>query len=155
MGSTHAFSFSLSRGILYFSSSAHVTMCTYAPVETCQGIRTSVLTYYIHMSNPPSTHSPLPPSPPHCHPLTHTHTCTCARARTRCCCSRYCCGNTSSPLYADLLSRWFQFGAFCGIMRVHGYRVPTLHPTECDGPLELGMGPPGGHTEVCVVAPAR
>ena len=33
VGSTDAFSFSLSRGILYFSSSAHVTMCTYAPVE--------------------------------------------------------------------------------------------------------------------------
>ena len=33
-GSTDTFSFSLSRGVLYFSFSAHVTMCTYAPEET-------------------------------------------------------------------------------------------------------------------------
>lgn len=54
----------------------------------------------------------------------------------------------SSPLYAQLLARWFQFGAFCGVMRVHGYRIPTLPQSDCDGPVELGMGSPGGHTEV-------
>ena len=143
VGSTDAFSFSLSRGILYFFSSAHVTMCTYAPVETghphtyihihtythiytytytcilprtythvyihtyihmhiypciytyihphahthaytcicictnCRGIRTSVLTYYIHIPNPPTS----PPHPHTCTPplsrfLTVRNTCT-------------------------------------------------------------------------------
>ena len=25
----------------------------------------------------------------------------------------------------DLLMRWFQFGAFCGVFRTHGYRAPV------------------------------
>lgn len=34
-------------------------------------------------------------------------------------------GVTDSPDFQELLIRWFQFGAFCPVMRIHGCRLPT------------------------------
>ena len=42
--------------------------------------------------------------------------------------------------FQELLLRWFQFGAFCPIFRLHGYRTPPLPDNEC--------GFSGGHNEV-------
>jgi len=53
------------------------------------------------------------------------------------------------PLPASLsplsLQRWFQFGAFCPIFRLHGVRDPGLPKDEC--------GTSGGHNEVWSFGP--
>ena len=33
-------------------------------------------------------------------------------------------GDPDSPEFRELMIRWFQFGAFCPIFRLHGYRLP-------------------------------
>jgi len=33
-------------------------------------------------------------------------------------------GNVDDPAYRELMVRWFQFGAFCPLFRLHGYREP-------------------------------
>lgn len=33
--------------------------------------------------------------------------------------------NTTSPLFRELLVRWFQWGSFLPLFRVHGHRIPT------------------------------
>lgn len=40
-------------------------------------------------------------------------------------------GNTSDPMFGELIVRWFQFGAFSSIMRLHGHRVNGGICTEC------------------------
>ena len=42
--------------------------------------------------------------------------------------------------FQELLLRWFQFGAFCPIFRLHGERYPPLPNNEC--------GFSGNHNEV-------
>jgi alpha-D-xyloside xylohydrolase len=42
--------------------------------------------------------------------------------------------------FQELILRWFQFGAFCPIFRLHGKRYPSLPNNEC--------GSSGGHNEV-------
>lgn len=42
--------------------------------------------------------------------------------------------------FQELILRWFQFGAFCPLFRLHGYRDPPLPENEC--------GFSGGHNEV-------
>ncbi|CAF3617508.1 unnamed protein product [Rotaria sp. Silwood1] len=42
--------------------------------------------------------------------------------------------------FQELILRWFQFGAFCPLFRLHGYRYPPLPDNEC--------GSSGGHNEV-------
>jgi alpha-D-xyloside xylohydrolase len=37
-------------------------------------------------------------------------------------------GDPSDPLFRELLIRWFQWGAFCPVMRLHGDRRPTNIP---------------------------
>jgi len=37
--------------------------------------------------------------------------------------------NTSDPGARELMVRWVQFGAFCPLFRIHGYRAPTMSPT--------------------------
>jgi len=32
--------------------------------------------------------------------------------------------NISDPVWQELIVRWFQWGAFCPLFRVHGYRIP-------------------------------
>jgi alpha-D-xyloside xylohydrolase len=34
-------------------------------------------------------------------------------------------GDPTSPDFQQLIVRWFQFGAFCPIFRLHGHRCPT------------------------------
>jgi len=42
-------------------------------------------------------------------------------------------GNPDDPAFRELLVRWFQWGAFCPVMRLHGYRVPESPVTHPDG----------------------
>jgi alpha-D-xyloside xylohydrolase len=37
-------------------------------------------------------------------------------------------GNPADPAYRELMIRWFQFGTFSPIMRLHGFRLPWLDP---------------------------
>ncbi len=51
-------------------------------------------------------------------------------------------GNQDDPDYRELLIRWFQFGAFCPVFRLHGYREhgqPSSDPTKAQtgGPNEV------------------
>lgn len=49
-------------------------------------------------------------------------------------------GDPDDPAYRELVVRWFQFGAFCPIMRLHGHREPRGdHGTvgESGGPNEV------------------
>jgi alpha-D-xyloside xylohydrolase len=48
-------------------------------------------------------------------------------------------GDPSTPYFRELIVRWFQFGAFCPLFRVHGVREP--------GPL-VGSGQTGAPNEV-------
>eukprot|EP00658_Telonema_sp_P-2_P071820 TRINITY_DN61027_c0_g1_i2.p1 TRINITY_DN61027_c0_g1~~TRINITY_DN61027_c0_g1_i2.p1 ORF type:complete len:640 (-),score=132.93 TRINITY_DN61027_c0_g1_i2:141-2060(-) len=41
-------------------------------------------------------------------------------------------GNTSDPIFRELIVRWFQFGAFCPIFRLHGSREGPQDPDKCD-----------------------
>lgn len=36
-------------------------------------------------------------------------------------------GNPKDPRFRELIVRWFQFGLFCPVMRLHGYRLPIQH----------------------------
>lgn len=42
-------------------------------------------------------------------------------------------GLTKDPEFQELLVRWFQFGAFCPVMRLHGCREPTRIPSLQEG----------------------
>ena len=51
-------------------------------------------------------------------------------------------GDQNDPDYRELLIRWFQFGAFCPVFRLHGYRLhgePSANPAKADtgGPNEV------------------
>jgi alpha-D-xyloside xylohydrolase len=48
-------------------------------------------------------------------------------------------GDPDDPAYREVLVRWFQFGVFSPIMRLHGYRVPhmELGPRMTGGPNEV------------------
>jgi alpha-D-xyloside xylohydrolase len=35
-------------------------------------------------------------------------------------------GDPDDPEYQELMVRWFQFGAFCPLFRLHGHREPTM-----------------------------
>ena len=37
-------------------------------------------------------------------------------------------GDPKEPAFRELLVRWFEYGAFCPVMRLHGDREPTLPP---------------------------
>lgn len=39
-------------------------------------------------------------------------------------------GDPEDPKFRELLIRWFQYGVFCPLFRLHGYRLPT-GPGEC------------------------
>jgi alpha-D-xyloside xylohydrolase len=43
-------------------------------------------------------------------------------------------GHPSDPAYRELFVRWFQYGAFCPIFRVHGTRVPNENELWSYGP---------------------
>jgi alpha-D-xyloside xylohydrolase len=48
-------------------------------------------------------------------------------------------GDPSSPEYREVIVRWFQFGAFSPIFRMHGFREPALpfSPQMTGGPNEI------------------
>jgi alpha-D-xyloside xylohydrolase len=46
-------------------------------------------------------------------------------------------GNPESPDFRELVIRWFQFGAFCPIFRLHGVREPLTNWTDSGGPNEV------------------
>lgn len=42
-------------------------------------------------------------------------------------------GNPKDPAFQELLVRWFQYGAFCPVMRLHGERQPMQPPIGTQG----------------------
>lgn len=42
-------------------------------------------------------------------------------------------GNPEDPEFQELLVRWFEYGAFCPVMRLHGYREPLKEPMGTEG----------------------
>lgn len=42
-------------------------------------------------------------------------------------------GNPDDPAFQELLVRWFEFGAFCPVMRLHGEREPLKEPMGKEG----------------------
>lgn len=48
-------------------------------------------------------------------------------------------GDPDDPAYREVMVRWFQFGVFSPILRLHGYRLPhvALGPEMTGGPNEL------------------
>ncbi|WP_062201439.1 glycoside hydrolase family 31 protein [Demequina salsinemoris] len=51
-------------------------------------------------------------------------------------------GNIEDPEFRELLIRWFQFGAFCPVMRLHGDRQPGEQVSAADGGHRMGSGAP-------------
>jgi alpha-D-xyloside xylohydrolase len=51
-------------------------------------------------------------------------------------------GDPNDPAFRELLVRWFQWGAFCPVFRLHGDRVPYQPPAEPfrDGVRQFGSG---------------
>ena len=49
-------------------------------------------------------------------------------------------GNIYDPDFQDLLVRWFQFGTFCPVMRLHGNRLPREPLYRQDGEETEGTG---------------
>lgn len=51
-------------------------------------------------------------------------------------------GDNESELFRELLARWFAWGAFMPVMRMHGNRLPMLPPEQefRDGVRQLGTG---------------
>jgi len=46
-------------------------------------------------------------------------------------------GNSESPSFRELIVRWFQYGAFCPIFRLHGFREPADNWQDTGGPNEV------------------
>ena len=55
-------------------------------------------------------------------------------------------GDPDDPAFRELIVRWFQFGVFCPIFRVHGYRMPYSQVDSWDD--INGYCPSGGPNEV-------
>lgn len=49
-------------------------------------------------------------------------------------------GNPNDPRFRELIIRWFQFGAFCPVFRLHGDRQPSLPPIGTKGGGKVGSG---------------
>lgn len=56
-------------------------------------------------------------------------------------------GDPKSPEYRECLIRWFQFGAFCPIFRMHGFRHRPDRPVTSPFSLD-GFCPSGGPNEI-------
>lgn len=59
-------------------------------------------------------------------------------------------GNVHDPAFQELLMRWFQFGAFCPVMRLHGDRDPHYKPLGTSGG---GMVASGADNEIWSYTP--
>ena len=44
-------------------------------------------------------------------------------------------GDPEDPSFRELIVRWFQYGLFCPVMRLHGYRLPINHGAPVDSGL--------------------
>ena len=42
-------------------------------------------------------------------------------------------GDPKDPKFQELLVRWFEYGTFCPVMRLHGYREPLKEPMGKEG----------------------
>lgn len=52
-------------------------------------------------------------------------------------------GDPKDPIFQELIIRWFQFGVFCPIFRLHGFRLPyPQDPTSSNCPPEKLVGGP-------------
>lgn len=51
-------------------------------------------------------------------------------------------GDVADPDFRDLLVRWFQFGTFCPVMRMHGDRLPDEEVVGRDGLPRVRSGAP-------------
>lgn len=51
-------------------------------------------------------------------------------------------GNIEDPAFRELLVRWFEWGAFCPVMRLHGVREPQTPPLGTSGGGECNSGAP-------------
>ena len=51
-------------------------------------------------------------------------------------------GDPEDPAFRELLTRWFQWGVFCPVMRIHGDREPTGSPLGPSGGGKTPSGPP-------------
>lgn len=49
-------------------------------------------------------------------------------------------GNIQDPAFHELFARWFEFGAFCPVMRLHGYREPFQKPMSDHGGGKANSG---------------
>ncbi len=56
-------------------------------------------------------------------------------------------GDPASPSFQQMIVRWFQFGAFCPLFRLHGHRA--------GGPPADTCGPTNGDNEVWNLAPQQ
>lgn len=54
-------------------------------------------------------------------------------------------GNIHDPHFHELFARWFEFGAFCPVMRLHGFREPVQEPMSA---VRGGKCPSGADNEV-------
>ncbi len=51
-------------------------------------------------------------------------------------------GDVNDPNFHELLIRWFQWGAFCPVMRLHGDREPHMEKLNPSNPQEFPTGAP-------------
>lgn len=51
-------------------------------------------------------------------------------------------GHVGDPAFQELFVRWFQFGTFCPVMRLHGDRLPYEEVSTADGEPRLRSGGP-------------
>lgn len=49
-------------------------------------------------------------------------------------------GNPDDPAFRELFARWFEYGAFCPVMRLHGDRVPRQKPLGTTGGAACASG---------------
>ena len=54
-------------------------------------------------------------------------------------------GNIHSEAFKEVLARWFAFGCFCPVMRLHGFRAPFKKPLGTSGG---GSTPSGAENEI-------
>lgn len=66
-------------------------------------------------------------------------------------------GDPSDPEYRELIVRWFQYGAFCPLFRLHGDRLPRTPtgPEMTGGPNEVWSYGDNAYRDICDVLAMR
>jgi alpha-D-xyloside xylohydrolase len=57
-------------------------------------------------------------------------------------------GNINDPAFRKLLVRWFEYGCFCPVFRLHGFRQPMMDPEHAEENMAIGFFPSGAENEV-------